>query len=137
MEAQPPLRPTGRNFPEHVVSVAAILMQLCRLSERIRSSRLPALVGVQVHMAKTEARVLVKPLRLRREEGLQILVAGLIQTGNVLGQELHFLPRAPANDRVVAIQAHSQRFAIQHLLANVIFNHPLQFLFRRRPLPYF
>ena len=75
-----------------------------------------------------------KAFRIGREIGRELFVARLCG-GHVLGEELHLLPHAAANDEVVAVQARRPAFAIENLVADVILDQALQFLLGRRPPP--
>ena len=75
-----------------------------------------------------------KPLRIGCKIGRELFIARLCG-GHVLGEKLHLLPHAAANDDIVAVQAGRSALAIEHLVANVVLDEALQFLLARRAPP--
>ncbi len=55
--------------------------------------------------------------------------------GDILCQELHLLRHPPLDDGVVLVEPHRQRFAIEHVLANLVLHHRLKFGSRWRTMP--
>ncbi len=53
------------------------------------------------------------------------------QRGEILGEEIHLLRHAAFDDRVVLVEAHGQRLAIEHLFADLRLEQALE-LRRRR-----
>src|SRR5262249_7099383 len=48
---------------------------------------------------------------------------------------LELLPQPPTHDRVVAVEAHRERLAVEHLLADALVDEPGELLRRGRALP--
>ncbi|EXI78895.1 MAG: hypothetical protein AW10_02722 [Candidatus Accumulibacter appositus] len=67
--------------------------------------------------------------------GPQLLGARLLGRRQVLGDELHLLRHAAFHDLVVLVEAHGQRFPIEDLLANPVFDHGGEFCWRWRTTP--
>ena len=58
-----------------------------------------------------------------------------LSASHVLGEKLHLLPDAPANDDVVAVEARGAALAVEYLVADVVFDEAVQLLLRRRTPP--
>ena len=71
---------------------------------------------------------------VRIEIRLQVLVARLGGFG-IFRDEFQLLRDPPPDDRIVAVQAQRKAFAVQHLLADMAADEPLQLRIRGRPLP--
>jgi hypothetical protein len=66
---------------------------------------------------------------------LKVSICGFGLTGDILSDEVELLAYAPTNNRIVAIKAESQAFAIGRLFSNEILDETVKFLRRRRALP--
>jgi len=73
-----------------------------------------------------EARLDAIRVRVRVEEGLELRIRGLGPLGQVFEQELELLAQPSPHDRVVAVEPERQRLAVQDLLAQVVFDQPVE-----------
>ena len=71
-----------------------------------------------------------KSFRTGREIGRKLLVARF-RDGHILGEKLHFLSHAAANDDVVAVETCRSALAVEYLIPNVVVDEALQFLLIR------
>src|SRR3981189_2636377 len=73
-------------------------------------------------------------LRVGLQIGSKLLLARF-RDGHIFGEKFHFLPPAARNNDVGAVQAGRPALAVEHLVANVVIDEALQFLFARLALP--
>ncbi len=85
-------------------------------------------------MAETYARRKCELVAVRRVPCPELLDCRLARGGDVFGEKLHLLRHATLDDRVVLVESECERFAIEDLLARLVFN-KLSQLFRRRVAP--
>ena len=62
-------------------------------------------------------------------------VVGLVRSADILRQELHLLRHTALDDRVVLVEAHRQRFAIEDLFLHPILDQSAELLRRRLAAP--
>ncbi len=86
-------------------------------------------------MLKRQFGVDTEVLRVLVEVRLQVLPGGLGERGEVFGEKPHLLPHTPPYDRVVAVQAQGERFAVQDLLPDKLFHESVELGWRGWPLP--
>src|SRR5262245_17738045 len=86
-------------------------------------------------MMERQACGLCEALAVRRVPRAQLVAAGLADGRGVVGQELHLLGEAALDDRVVLVDAETERLAIEDLLADAGRHQVAQLLRCRRTLP--
>jgi hypothetical protein len=74
-------------------------------------------------------------LRVRVQIGRELGVGRSGALTGFLGHDLEFLPNAPLDHRVVAIQSKRLALAVEDLVADVAVDQPRQFLRRRWTIP--
>ena len=89
----------------------------------------PRRAGAEIDVTERQPVLGPEPLRVGREVGRELLL-GRLRGSHVLGDELHLLPQAAADDDVVAVEARRPAFAIEDLVADVILDQALQLLLR-------
>jgi hypothetical protein len=72
-----------------------------------------------------------EPFRVGCQEGCELLVAR-IHGSRVLCKEFHLLPHAAASDNIIAVEAGRPAFAVENLVADVVFDEELQLPLGRR-----
>ena len=78
------------------------------------------LFRIEIHLAEREPWLDAKRVGVRLQIRVQVGVGRLGLGGDVVGNELHLLPQAAADDGVVLVQAQRHRLAAQDLLAHPV-----------------
>ena len=89
----------------------------------------------EVDLLEGQAWPLPEGRLVRGEIGLELPGRGTQKIGAGVRQEFHLLPEAPADHRVVAIEAERQRFAVVDLLAHEVVDDRAHFIVVRRSPP--
>ena len=71
---------------------------------------------------------------MRLQIRIQFCVGGLSLSGAVVGDELHLLRQAAADDQIVLIKTQRERLAVKHFLAHTCLDQLLQFFIGGWPL---
>ncbi len=104
---------------------------------RIVQGRIAALVRIDKDLGKGVEDGLLIALLVLLEVGVQILFAGRGQRHQVLGEKLQLLRQAAADNLVVLVEPHGQRFAIEHGLTDVLLHQAIELCSRWWPVPAF
>ena len=102
---------------------------------RCPESEAPRRVGVEEDLREGELLLAAELVRVRGEMGGQLGVGRRRELSAILGDELQLLPHPAAHDCVVLVEPARERLAIQHLLADPLFDEPFELAPRRRTLP--
>ena len=92
-------------------------------------------VAVEQHLPERDLRRRREPVGMRLEIRPELRLLRHEPARACVSQELHLLPQAPPDDRVVPVEPERQRLAIVDLLPNMVLDEPVQLRPRRRPAP--
>ena len=94
-----------------------------------------AAVGREIEMAEAQSRGLLEQLRVLVEPGLELRVGRPMRRRDVLGEELHLLRHAAADDLVVLVEPQREPLAIKNLFLDLGVDQPVELLRRRLAAP--